>query len=68
MTVDVDIDGWKVRLAEPNGFRKNYHVEANDILWGKFAECWGRTAIDAIDGLADRTGLDREELRETFGL
>lgn len=54
--------------AEIDGGRKNYRAEANDMVWAKYAESFGPTAIDALEGLALRTGLDRHELIAKFRL
>lgn len=43
MNLEAELDGWKVTLLSPNGGRKNYHVEASDTRWGRFAESFGAT-------------------------
>lgn len=55
-------------MLEPNGARKNYHVEASDTVWGRFAEAYGQTATEAINGVCQKTELDREELMQVFDL
>ncbi len=66
MTQEHEIEGWKIRLLAPMGNRTKFHVEAKDPMWGKYAESCGPTAIEALEGLAIKTGLDRQELIETF--
>ena len=63
-----EVDGWKVLIEQPSGLRKNYHVEASDTVWGKFAETFGATPTEALERLAVRTGIDRVELLQMFGL
>lgn len=63
-----EIDGWKIRAWGPYGARIKYHVEAREPTWGKFAEAYGTTLTEAIERVAEKTGIERQELLATFGL
>lgn len=64
-----DVDGYQVRLQRSNGqeYYPKYRAEAKDDTWGNYYEACASTAYDALARLADKSGIDREELLITFG-
>ncbi len=64
---EIEIDGWKVRLSQQFGDTPAYKAEARDPLWGKYAEGFGNTAIEALTKVRDKTGVDLQELLASFG-
>lgn len=64
-----EIDGYKIRLCKTdNGDYPRYKAEARDDLWGRYAEAYAENSHDALCKLADRIGLDQEEVLITFGV
>lgn len=65
---DAEIDGWHVALHERDTQTLKFRAEASDQWWQRYAEAFGLDARDALTKLADKTGLDLDELATTFGV
>lgn len=67
-TEEAEIDGWLVKLHERDTQTLKFRATARDEMWQRYAESFGLDKHDALRKLADKTGIDYDELTRTFGV
>ncbi len=56
------IDGWYIRLHERHDPIIQYRIDATEQTWNSFAEAYGLDVYDAIDKLARKINVHRDDL------